>query len=191
MKKLSLYVFLGLLWCNVGFADTSIMSVKGMKLNESALKYFDKNLIESKKEFLYESKDYFMIFANKVQIHIRNNDKNYTIVGFDDGEFINFEDCKKKISLIVNQVKTSFPNAKRKEKGSAEEPGKHAGDPSGKSFIFGTDFYLNDTPSNGPVIRVKCTDWSDEIEKSKNWKDNFRKSINSKEFNLFLIEMYD
>ena len=37
-----------------------------------------------------------MIFVNEVQIHIRNNDKNYTIVGFDDGEFINFEDCKKK-----------------------------------------------------------------------------------------------
>jgi len=34
------------MWCNVGFADTSIMSVKGMKLNESALKYFDKKILK-------------------------------------------------------------------------------------------------------------------------------------------------
>ncbi len=190
MKKLSLYVFLGLLWCNVGFADTSIMSVKGMKLNESALKYFDKNFIESKKKFIYKSKDYFMIFVNKEQIHIRNNDPEYTIVSVDEGILMSFEDCKKKIKLLINHIEKVVPTVKRKEKGSAENPRKHWNDPSGKSLVFGTDFYLNESPENGPVIRTKCIDWSTEIENSKNWQDNLGKSINLKEFNLFLIKMF-
>ncbi len=29
MKKLSLYIFLGLLWCNVGFAEKIILDCKG------------------------------------------------------------------------------------------------------------------------------------------------------------------
>ena len=38
-----------LLWCNVGLANSLLVSSNGIKLNESALKYFDQNLIENKK----------------------------------------------------------------------------------------------------------------------------------------------
>ena len=81
-------------------------------------------------------------------------------------------------------------NVKTKEKGSADKPRKHWNDPSGKSLTFGTDFYLNESPENGPVIRTNCTDWSSELETSRNLVDHLGKTINLKEYNLFLIKMY-
>ena len=102
---------------------------------------------------------------------------------------MNFEKCKKQIKLLNNHILKLIPLAKKKEKGSAENPNKHRSDPSGKSFIFGTDYYLNESPENGPVIRIKCIDWSTEFEVNRNWQDNLRKSINLKEFNLFLIKL--
>jgi len=49
MKKLLGIMVLVLLWCNVGLANSLLVSSNGIKLNESALKYFDQNLIENKK----------------------------------------------------------------------------------------------------------------------------------------------
>ena len=191
IKKISFAVICTLfIFSKITFADNLLVSANGIKLGESALKYFDKNFIESKKMFIYKSKDYFMIFANEEQINIRNNDSEYTIVSVDEGILMSFEDCKKKIKLLINHIEKIVPTVKRKEKGSAENPRKHWNDPSGKSLVFGTDFYLNESPENGPVIRTHCVDWSTEIENSKNWQDNLGKTINLKEFNLFLIKMY-
>ena len=191
MKKLFpsiLVLGLGLMWCNVGLTNSLLVSSNGIKLNESALKYFDQNLIENKKKFIYKSKDYFMVFIDREQIHIRNNDPKYTIVSINEGQFMSFESCKKEIVSLTNLIKNNIPNAKTKFQGTVENPQKHWNDPSGKSLIFGTDFYLNESPKNGPIIRTSCTDWSTEIENSKNWQDNLNKTMNTKEYNLFLIE---
>lgn len=190
IKKISFIVICTLfIFSKITLADNLLVSANGIKLNESALKYFDKNFIESKKMFIYKSKDYFMIFVNTEQILIRNNDPEYTIVNVDEGVLMSFEDCKKKIKLLINHIERIVPTAKRKNKGSAENPSKHWDDPSGKSLVFGTSFYLNESPENGPVIKISCTDWSTEIENDRNWQDSLAKSINTKEFNLFLIKM--
>ena len=39
MKKLSLYIFLVLMWCNVGFADDVIDMIFGVKLNDDVSEY--------------------------------------------------------------------------------------------------------------------------------------------------------
>ena len=49
-------------------------------------------------------------------------------------------------------------------------------------------FTADNQEKNGPIIRTSCTDWSAEIENSKNWGDNLSITLNTKEFNLFLIE---
>ena len=86
IKKISFAVICTLfIFSKITFADNLLVSANGIKLGESALKYFDKNFIESKKMFIYKSKDYFMIFANEEQINIRNNDSEYTIVSVDEG----------------------------------------------------------------------------------------------------------
>ena len=190
IKKISFVVICTLfIFSKITFADNLLISANGIKLGESALKYFDKNFIENNKHFIYKSKDYFMIFVKEEQIHIRNNDPQYTIVSVDEGILMNFEKCKKQIKLLNDHILKVAPFVKKKEKGSAENPNKHRSDPSGKSFIFGTDYYLDESPEKGPVIRIKCTDWSAEFEVNRNRQDNLRKSINLKEFNLFLITL--
>ena len=190
MKKYFFYIFIILNWLNVCFANELLISDNGIKLGDSALKYFDQNLIESKKRFIYKSDEYFMIYVQGEQISIRNNDPNYTIASIQGGKKMSFNECKKEIKNLIAEIKALVPNVKTKEKGSAENPRKHWDDPSGKSLTFGLDFYLNESPKDGPVIRTNCTDWSSEIETSKNFVDHLGKTINLKEFNLFLIKMY-
>jgi len=190
MKKYFFYIFIILNWLNVCFANELLISANGIKLGDSALKYFDQNLIESKKRFIYKSDEYFMIYVQGEQINIRNNDPNYTIASIQGGKKMSFNECKKEIKNLIAEIKALVPNVKTKEKGSAENPRKHWDDPSGKSLTFGLDFYLNESPKDGPVIRTNCTDWSSEIETSKNFVDHLGKTINLKEFNLFLIKMY-
>ena len=190
MKKLYLYIIIILNWLNVCVANELLISANGIKLGDSALKYFDQNLIESKKKFIYKSDEYFMIYVQGEQINIRNNDPNYTIASIQGGKKMSFNECKKEINNLIAEIKALVPNVKTKEKGSANNPRKHWDDPSGKSLTFGLDFYLNESPKDGPVIRTNCTDWSSEIETSKNFIDHLGKTINLKEFNLFLIKMY-
>ena len=191
IKKISFVVICTLfIFSKITFADNLLISANGIKLGDSALKYFDKNFIESEKIFIYKSKDYFMIFVKEEQILIRNNDPEYTIVSVDEGILMSFEDCKKKIKLLDDYILKIVPFVKKKEKGSAENPIKSRSDPSGKSLMFGTDYYFNESAENGSMIRTNCTDWSAEIENNRHWQDNLGKSINSKEFNLFIIKLY-
>ena len=131
-----------------------------------------------------------MIYVQGEQINIRNNDPNYTIASIQGGKEMSFNECKKEINNLIAEIKALVPNVKTKEKGSANNPRKRWDDPPGKSLTFGLDFYLNESPKDGPVIRTNCTDWSSEIETSKNFIDHLGKTINLKEFNLFLIKMY-
>jgi hypothetical protein len=174
----------------ITFANELLVSSNGIKLGDSALKYFDQNLIESKKKFIYKSDEYFMIYVQGEQINIKNNDANYTIVSIKGGQKMGFEECKKEIIKLIAEIKALVPNVKTKENGSADNPRKHGGDPSGKSLTFGLDFYLNESPKDGPVIRTNCTDWSSEFETSRNFVDHLGKTIILKEFNLFLIKMF-
>ena len=189
MKKTSLYIFLGLIliFSKPSYANDLLISDNGIKIGDSALTYFDKNFIESKKRLIYPKDDYFLIFVDGSQINIKNNDPNYTIASIDDGAFVKFDQCKNLLNNQIKKYKKLFPNVKQVKRGTFEDPIKHWSDPSKKSLLVGFDFYLNEHPSNGPAIRLECTNWSKEIETTKNYQDNFTKSINSKEFNLFLL----
>ena len=176
MKKIFIYIFFIFIFINFknSFANDILVSDKGIKIGDSALKYFDKDLIESKKRLIYPKDNYFMIFVDGAQINIKNNDPNYTIGSIDDGRFIKFNECQILMENQIKKYKKLFPKAEQSQRGS---------------LLVGFDFFLNGHPSKGPAIRIECTDWSNEIETTKNWQDNFTKSINSKEFNLFLLSM--
>jgi hypothetical protein len=191
MKIKIISIFFIIFFSKLTFANDLLVSTNGIKLGDSLLKYIPyKDLIENNKKFYYKSKDYFMVGFKGEEIHVRNNDPQYTIVSVNEGISMSFEKCKKEITNLIAEIKTLVPNVKTKEKGSADNPRKHWDDSSGKSLTFGTDFYLNISPENGPVIRTNCTDWSSEIETSRNFVDSLGKTINLKEFNLFLIKMY-
>ena len=96
MKKIFIYIFFIFIFINFknSFANDLLVSDKGIKIGDSALKYFDKDLIESKKRLIYPKDNYFMIFVDGAQILIKNNDPNYTIGSIDDGRFIKFNECQ-------------------------------------------------------------------------------------------------
>ena len=54
--KIILIIFI-FLSSKITFANELLVSSNGIKLGDSALKYFSKNLIESKKKFIYKSEN--------------------------------------------------------------------------------------------------------------------------------------
>ena len=72
MKKLSLYIFLGLMWCNVGFAELIIFS--DIKIGEKVSKYFNDQEISQ----YYVSGDK----SNPAGVIIYDKDKKYSYLLF-------------------------------------------------------------------------------------------------------------
>ena len=81
MKKLSLYIFLGLLWCNVGFADDiSEYQIEGISIGDSLLDHLSKeeiaNEIEANKSaYNYLNDDFGEVYLfSNFDIYILNKD---------------------------------------------------------------------------------------------------------------------
>jgi len=85
MKKLSLYIFLGLLWCNVGFADW-----KKITVNEAgSTMYFDPNTLKKHNGYYYVwtmtdylKKDSVGNYSNKIHMQIDCISKKYKSLTF-------------------------------------------------------------------------------------------------------------
>ena len=123
MKKLSAYLFLILFsfqtssWTD----DIRDFQIEGMSIGDSLLDYFSKeeinNNIDNKELVTYPSNDkyYGMVFENKnffqtyesIKIHLRKNDKNFTIVSLTGmiGYPNNFEDCLKTKKKLLKKLK--------------------------------------------------------------------------------------
>ena len=156
--------------------------IEGMSIGDSALKYFDKKILENNKEYeWYEDKFYIPIAELKLsdseiyesfQIHIKNNDNKYLIESI--AGFIFFKDsinqCYKKLDSIVNEIESLFNDIENLDKSNY----KHSFDKTGKSTI--TDIVLRD--NNGYEISIQCYDWSKDLP----YTDQLRIVIDSKKF---------
>ena len=59
MKKLSLYIFLVLMWCNVGFADDiRDFEIEGISIGDSLLDYYSEEEIKNNINHYYNNKTY-------------------------------------------------------------------------------------------------------------------------------------
>ena len=156
--------------------------IEGMSIGDSALKYFDKKILEKNKEYeWYEDKSFIPIAELKLsdskiyesfQIHVKNNDNKYIIESV--AGFIFFKDsinqCYKKLDSIVNEIESLFNDIENLGKSSY----KHSFDKTGKSTI--TDIILRD--NNGFEISIQCYDWSKDLP----YTDQLRIVIDSKKF---------
>ena len=100
--------------------DIRDFEIEGMSIGDSALKYFDKKILETNKEYeWYEDKFYIPIAELKLsdseiyesfQIHIKNNDNKYLIESI--AGFIFFKNsinqCYKKLDSIVDEIESLF-----------------------------------------------------------------------------------
>ena len=72
MKKLSLYIFIGLLWCNVGFAE--LISITDIKIGDRVSEHFTSTQIS----------EYYIDDAEKTSKgeRVMGKDLKYSVIGF-------------------------------------------------------------------------------------------------------------
>ena len=128
MKKLSLYIFLVLMWCNVSVADDiRDFEIEGMSIGDSALDHFTKKEIEKNfqdwypntpfRYFEFSYLDSFKIYDN-VGFVVEKDDDDYKIYSVSGMKFCkkNIQDCYKTRDKIDKELLHLFKNTKRKQK---------------------------------------------------------------------------
>ena len=184
MKKLLGIMVLGLLWCNISFADDiKDLQLNGMSIGDSALKYFDEAKIKKNKQKWYKNKKVTPVSItgnygdfDTISFSYKTNDKNYLIIevtgmkSYSD----NVDQCYKQKDDEVKIIEETFPDLN-----PISDKGKHQGDKSGKSKFDSTEFSFK----SGGFIRIACYDWSKKMD----YKDHFRMGLLSAEFQGWLV----
>jgi len=120
MKKLSLYIFLILIWCNVGSAkEIKEIEVEGMSIGDSLLEYFTEEEIKEaivpevypdKFEVTYNIKE--TLRFDFITVTYKSNDKKYKIHGISTAlKFSNnIQDCYKEQNKFVKEISMNWKN---------------------------------------------------------------------------------
>ena len=183
MKKLSLYIFLGLMWCNVGFAST-LISLKDLKLNENINNYFFNQEIT---EYSYEGAGYgtdslySVLFIPQSKL----KDKEY------DSITISFNNKSKKISYYAGFVE-KFKNLNK----CLEYRDKQVSKNKYKFLLHDRENQTN-THNDGMVqktirfisIKSSAAFSCDYFEDEKNSRADYRFDVLTDEFNTWVMKL--
>ena len=192
MKKLLLILILTMSlqsWTKAD--DIADFEIEGMSIGDSLLDFININEIKKAEEnsSFYPDKKYIVIFLNQesdlydeIQITYKTKDRNYIIASVNGVVLYpdNFNKCKKDKIKIVDEFKSIFKDADFEE---IEKP--HSYDLN--SIVDKSDFYLK----TGGLVRVVCTDWSEEMFKANGWEDSMKISTMGEKFNIYLSTIYD
>jgi len=167
--------------------DISDFQIEGMSIGDSALDYFDRELIYNKTVKVYNDDKYTTVefisldsfdVYDALQINFIRGDNKFIIeeiAGLKKYKY-NINDCHNKIEKIIKQIKTNFDKPK-----IISRETKHRGDKSGKSKV--KMILIKISPqSKYNEISLQCIDWSKAIESERNWMDHLRITIRTKEF---------
>ena len=193
MKRLLAYLFivLGLgLVANVKANDIRDFEIEGMSIGDSALDYFTKEEIKKNSRKYYKDKTFtpvemsnFPFFKTYmgVDFDYKTNDQKYiihAISGIIDYKNKDINKCYNQLDNIVNDIRVSLPDFEESKK----SVDIHEADKTQKSKITRVTFW----GSEG-LIAINCYDYSVEL----GWDDHLALTINTEEFNDFLITAYD
>ena len=191
--KTFLTLLLFLFSSSVVAEDVSDFEIEGMSIGDSLLDYMSEKEIKNNIVEIYQyynNQDFTTVQLSNyriltqydgLQIKIKRKDQNYIIYGLYGGIYYtnkNIEECYDDMKKIDRDISNLFNNLEK----VGPEKQIHQADPSGDSTYTGIYNYF---PSDS-TISVECYDWSNKITKEKNWVDNLRISISSKEFNDWL-----
>jgi hypothetical protein len=183
MKKLLAMIVLSLCFMLPSKAENiKDFQIEGISIGESLLNYYSESEIKKNKQELYfkdttysqsewleiESEAY-----SNLSIAHKTNDKKYKIVHISGVNFMDFEECKKQMIKVDDELKTMFSSFRR-----TEENRKHEYDKTGNSFGEVITYWAK----NNDSINISCINWSDKITKKNNWGDNLSISITKIEF---------
>ena len=169
--------------------DISDFEIEEISIMDNLLDHFSKKIIIEAKNhaFIYpKSEKFITIKINQkkgeydyFQFGIKPEDKNYVIYSLEGNKIYqnNIKECIKQQKIILDELKSFFPNAKMHTDNSP-----HNYDKSGKSFTYETYYFLKD----GGSIGVFCYDWSENMFKENGWADSLMIVIDTQEFSSFL-----
>ena len=186
MKKFLAIIILSLCFIISSQADDiTDFQIEGISLYDSALQHFSKTKIENSGKVAYRDKSYTTaaITSSKfetyqsIQITYKTNDKKFIIKDIAGDKYIDYKKCMEQLKKTNSEFDELFPNAKKDNL----QTYTHPIDKSGNSKI--SDIYWSF--KNGDLIVLSCYDWSSQIKKQKNWEDQLRIAIGSKEVHDF------
>lgn len=172
--------------------DISDFQIEGISIGDSLLNYMTKQEIQNG---IDDTKDMYSHLSDKfAEVYYYGNFSNYEYLSFliqpNDLKYIihsirgiipynnNIKKCKTKLKEITNEISPVFINAE-KDEGLYEAQFDNVG----RTFIT----YVNFSLKNEGEIFIQCYDYSKEISKIKNWRDNLSISIDTIEaYNWFL-----
>ena len=189
MRRLLLIIILTFSFKSLSKAENiKDFAIAGISIGDSLLDFYSEEQILNQKKngFLYTNKKYFTArFKNTngnlyeyLQFQIKDKDPKYIIYSIEGINFpVDINSCLNEQNIISSEINRIFPSAKK-----IIDNGKHDGDSTGKSMAYEIYYSLK----NEGMIVIACYDWSDEITASKNWIDNLKVIIDSKEFSIWL-----
>ena len=178
MKKLSLYIFLVLMWCNVGVAEEiSEIEVEGMSIGDSLLEYFTEEEIKEaivpevypdKFEVTYNIKE--TLRYDFITVTYKFNDKKYKIHGISTGlKFSNgIQDCYKEQNKLAKEISMNW---------------KHWGILPFKEENNSTYKPITFEDGKGDAISIACYYFPESTS-----SNNLKISLDSREFKNYLQE---
>ena len=161
------------------------LKIEGISLDDSLLTYMSKKDIKneiSDNSEAYEHltnefgeiyiRDNLKIF-DYVTVFVKQNDKHYKIYSVRGGINLNFNDCASKKNNLVRELTLMF-----KETDIYNESTPYMFDSTGKSFVEYDELVF----SNGDMISVSCSYFSQEVRSIYNYAPGLSFSIDRKEY---------
>ena len=157
--------------------DISDFQIEGMSIGDSLLDYFsEKEILSNKmnynKEVGFETSEFYKTIPSNSYDSIgaayRSNDKKFIIHKIWGLIFYsnNIKDCYSKKNAITEDLSVLFKDVEWKNTEYEDEDG---------FFSFSTKHL------KWGVVLISCYDWNSKLTMEKNWKDNLRVSIATKE----------
>ena len=186
MKKLSICLFLiffSFQTSSLG-EDIGDLEIAGMSVGDSLLDYFSEEEILSNEKYSEDMKDdrfktvefYKTISSDEydsIAIAYNNKDKKFIIHKIKGAIFYsnNIKDCYSKKNAITEDLSVLFKDVEWKNTEYEDEDG---------FFSFSTKYLKSG------IIKISCYDWNSKLTMEKNWHDNLRVTIETKEYNNWL-----
>ncbi len=180
--------------------DITNFEMEGISIGDSLLEFFEKNLIDNEiknpSSLFYKNNEFVQIGASSnknyklniesnlyddLSIVIKPNDNFYKVYSISGRIFCDdIEFCKSKKKEITLNLESFFDSDNILIDNINKD---HSGDPSGNSKTYTTYFEFK---NNESYAFVGLYDWSEKLEREKNYPDNLKVGIVGEEFAYFL-----
>ena len=166
--------------------DIKDFQIEGVSIGDSLLRFYNKKDIERNIDRTpYKSDEFLMItppssskIYEMIQFHTKKNDENYIIHSISGQNLMPVSSCITERDKILHEIKSLFPNTKLIDLGKRDHPGYK------NSYSYSIYFKFK----SGDLIEIACYDFNDQP--NKNLGDKLTISLDTKEFNQFLLNAY-